>query len=248
MSVPFQFAHSIVARSAARIGSGMLVVCAVATMAGHSSAYAQSTGPNCNLPESGIGPFDYRNDRRALPMVESRHFTPQVEALIRGESSSSIGSDIAYTLDKFPNHHRALLSMVRLSERQKTAVVQGMPGSVECYFARALRFRSDDVVTRLIFATFLGKDSNRKQEAEHQLELVTKAAPDNAFTQNNVGLIFFDLQNYDRALSQAHTAMRLGLNPEDLRSRLQQVGKWRDPAPGSASTTPAAADKPASAP
>jgi predicted Zn-dependent protease len=79
----------------------------------------------------------------------------------------------------------------------------------------------------LIYATFLVKDG-RETEATKQLEVATAAATDNAFTQYNAGMIYFDMRNYDKALVQAHRAYGLGFEQPALRDQLQSAGKWSE--------------------
>lgn len=79
----------------------------------------------------GFGPFDYTDPETARPgkygqspplhLVEIAHFTPEVEHLVRGKSGAIYG-DLDYTLRAFPNHHRALWSMVRYYLGQIKAV------------------------------------------------------------------------------------------------------------------------------
>src|SRR3990170_454495 len=81
------------------------------------SAAAQSLDPLCTYGYGdGARPPDYRFERGKLAVVEKRHFTPKVERLISGESNSKPGPDIGYTLNKFPNHHRALLALSKLGK------------------------------------------------------------------------------------------------------------------------------------
>ena len=210
------------------------------------SALAQNNDMACGSLKTGYGPFDYRTDRDKLEIVEQYHFTPQVEALIRGSSSMHIGADLAYTLNAFPNHHRALMSVMRYGEKLKTPQPEDMQYSVECYFRRALRFRPDDAVARMIYATFL-TTKGRPSDALRELGQVEKTAGDNAFTYYNLGLIYVDMKEYEKALTQAHKAMALGFNRTGLRDKLMQAGKWREPedaptpAVGSAGGVPATA-------
>lgn len=214
------------------------LVTAVALMA-TLGAQAQGNSMNCGELKSHYGPFDYRTNRgETLDVVERHHFTPEVEALIRGKSTIHIGSDLSYTLGTFPNHHRALISMMRLGEKLKTPRPPHTAYSVECYFERALRFRPDDLVARMLYATFL-HENNRKPEALRQLEQVEKAADATPLTHYNVGLIYFDMAEYEKALTQAHKARSLGLPRNDLREKLVQVGKWIEPAsPAPSNLTP----------
>ena len=100
------------------------------------------------------GPYDYRTDKDKLPLVENAHFTPGVEQFFE-RKTGYFGADIGYTLYRFPNHHRALDAMVRLSKRERTDKPRGATFSTECYFERALRFRKDDVVARMLYAEYL---------------------------------------------------------------------------------------------
>ena len=204
-------------------------------------AAAQPQANGCGDLANAFGPYDYRTERgNNLWLVESTHFKPDMEALIRGLRGSPVGSELDYTLRAFPNHHRALVSMMRLGEKQKTTQPVGARYSVECYFDRALRFRPDDTITRMLYARFLSKN-NRDAEAIKQLEAAVSTAGDNAFTYYNIGLIYFDMKLYDRAAAQARKAAALGFERPDLRVSLQQVGKWVDadvanaPPPGASS-------------
>ena len=192
------------------------------------SALAQSNASACGDLKTHYGPFDYRTDRDKLEIVEQNHFTPEVEALIRGKSSAKLGQDLAYTLNAFPNHHRALMSVMRYGQKLKTPQPEDIQYSVECYFRRALRFRPDDTVARMIYATFLSSNG-RSPEALRELEQVGKMAGDNSFTYYNLGLIYLDMKEYEKALTQAHKAMALGFNLTGLRDKLIEAGKWRAP-------------------
>jgi len=220
--------------------AGLLIANVTAT-----AVFAQAAQSNCGDPRqhrSGqFGPYDYRTDKSKLGIVEDYHFTPAVEALVRGSSNELPGPDLSYTLGVFPNHHRALLAMVRYGEKMKSAQPPGARYSVDCYFDRALRFRPNDTIVRMIYAKHLAK-SARKPEAIQQLEQATASARDNAFSHYNIGLIYFDLKDYDGALRQAHKAIGLGFPQTALRDQLQSVGKWTEPpgrpvvAPGTAPT------------
>ncbi len=204
-----------------------------------------SCGP---LHTSGqYGPYDFRTDKDKIPVVVNYHFGPEVENLIRGQSSTAIGADIAFTLRAIPNHPNALMSMMLLGEKEKSETPAGSQYSVECWFDRAIRFRRDDNVARMIYTSFLTK-KNRKVDALRQLDVILANAKDNPFTYNNVGLLYFDMGEYPKALAQAHKSMELGLDRPALREKLQAVGKWSEPVVAAAENTAAQpANSPASA-
>ncbi|OGU00555.1 MAG: hypothetical protein A2X80_01745 [Geobacteraceae bacterium GWB2_52_12] len=95
----------------------------------------------------------------------------------------------------------------------------------------------------MLYATFLSKNA-RTPDAIRQLELATVAAADNGFSHYNIGLIYFDLKKYDKALLQAHKAISLGFPQSALRDQLQSVGKWAEPA----NESPDSANPPANSP
>jgi len=171
---------------------------------------------------------DYANpdDRQNLIVVERYHFTPNVERLIRGESGS-LGADLDYTLQHFPNHARALATMARLGLRDKTPQPQGAKFSIACYFDRAIRFRPDDAQVRSTFGGYLlalGQDDH----ALEQLQAAARLAPGNAATHYNLGLLYLKRQDYPHAREAAQRAYRLGFPLPGLRSRLQAAGQWQD--------------------
>lgn len=197
-------------------------------------AETQVATVQCGAPTKG---HDYRPSKfksnatfpsyhSLLDVVEKHHFTPEVEALVRAKSGY-IGGDLSYTLNAFPNHHRALISMIALGEKEKTNKPSHSDYSVECWFRRAIAFGPDDLIVRMIFARYLAK-ANRPTEAEDQLGFVASQAGDNAFTHNNIGLIYFDWKNYDKALVHAHMAYELGLGIPTLRDQLKKIGKWKE--------------------
>jgi tetratricopeptide (TPR) repeat protein len=218
-------------------------VAAAALIAAFSSgAHAQATASACGPLSSPAqyGPYDYRNQQDKLPIVEIAHFTPIVESLVRGQNSGvHAGGDIDYTLRAFPNHHRALDAMVRYGEKMRSDKPPGTTYTVECYFERALRFRPDDTIARLLYASFLAK-RGRTGEAVSQLEVATSTAGTNAFSHYNIGLVYFDLKQFDKALVQAHKAMELGFPQTLLAEQLKQAGKWSEPV-DAAAVTPAPA-------
>ena len=64
------------------------VLC-VPALAQDQSANISSCGA---LFSSGqYGPYDFRTDKQQLPIVLGAHFTPEVEALIRGTTSRTPG-------------------------------------------------------------------------------------------------------------------------------------------------------------
>lgn len=233
------FAHKQVHTLSSASACCGLAICAGLLLASSFPAIGQAARSACGDLGNGYGPYDYRTDRDKLPIVEAGHFTPEVEALFRSVTGY-IGGDLDYTLRAFPNHHRALVSMMRFGERTKSAQPPSAKYTVECYFERAVRFRPDDTTVRMLFATYLHK-IGREADANQQLELAVKLAGENAFTHYNAGLVYLDLKNYDEALRQAHVAYELGFPRPHLREALKAMGKWTEPRADLAAPPPSAA-------
>lgn len=219
----------------------------LALFATSMSATAQApSADSCGTLSNGdYGPFDFRKPHHMLAGAEKNHFTPKVERLISGESRYDVGGDLSFLLVMYPNHVRALMAMMRLGEKEKTDKPVGARHEVECYFERALRFRPDDNVVRMIYVLFLSKKS-RQAEALQQLKVVADTAGENAFTHYNAGLLYFDLKAYDKAAAQARAAQALGFPRTDLVDKLKAIGQWTEPE--AKATAPAASAASAAAP
>ena len=216
-----------------------------------SWAWAQGTFHACGDAriEPSAGPYDYRTKGQhavKFQTIEGAHFPAHVEQLIRGNSTANVGGDIDYTLRAIPNHHRALVSVVNLGAREKTPQPKGMQYSIYCYFDRAVRYTPDEIVVRLLFAQYLGKQ-NRQADALAQVEAARSLAGDSGLSQYNIGLVLAEMKQYDEALVQAHKAMALGFTRTALKEQLVAAGRWRDPPPPAQGAAPSAS-QPASSP
>jgi tetratricopeptide (TPR) repeat protein len=211
-----------------------------------AQAQAQS-GNACGDLANAYGPHDYQTERgQPLRLVERGHFPASVEALAHGKhgKNTPVGPDLEYTLRAFPNHHRALLAAQRFSERAKKDPPPGMRLPVECWFDRAVRFRPNDVIVRMLYSQYMASKGQREGALAH-LEHAQRFAGDNPFTHYNLGLLYLEMKEFDRALAQAHRAIELGFERDDLKAKLVAAGRWSDTPP---STPPAGDAAPAATP
>lgn len=165
-------------------------------------------------------------DRQGLAVVESFHFTPSVERLVKG-NTGQLGADISYTLEHFPNHHRALAAMSRLSLRDKNRKPNGARYTIECYFDRALRYRPDDARVHALFGSYLlalGQNDGALEQLEHAARL----EPDNPTAHYNLGLLYLKKRDYEQARSSARKAYSMGFPLPGLKNKLAAAGEWRE--------------------
>ena len=175
----------------------------------------------CGALKNAYGPYDYWVDKDRINIVEIAHMRPE-------DVKGRWGGGLDYTLRAIPNHPAALMALVQMSDFAKQERLGGMHWPVECYFNRALRFRPNDGTARMIYANYLAK-RNRNAEAITQLEKAQEQAGESANLQYNIGLAYFEMREYEKALSYAHKAYDLGFQLPGLRHKLERVGKWRDP-------------------
>ncbi|MEX1198524.1 MAG: tetratricopeptide repeat protein [Pseudohongiellaceae bacterium] len=171
-----------------------------------------------------FGPYDYRTDKERLPVVENRHFTPQVEQLRRGETAQHPMSDASYTLVRFPNHHRALYSAVRFS------LGESGYGShdryvAECFLQRAIHFRLNDPVPHMLYGLYLHRLGQLDKSLE-KYQAAEELAPNDANLLYNMGLVYFDSGNYAESYRYAQAAYSHGIELPGLRRKLQEAGHW----------------------
>lgn len=208
------------------------LICPLLLLIAGSAGAAPAVGPTgeaCGTYVYRAPGGDYTNpvDRQDLTEVEHFHFTPEVERLVRG-TTGSLGADIGYTLDHFPNHHRALASMSRLALRDKTRKPYGAHYSIDCYFDRALRYRPDDARVHALYGGYL-LGLGMSDAALEQLKQAARLEPGNATTHYNLGLLYLKRKDYEQARASAHTAYGLGFPLPGLKNQLTAAGQWRDP-------------------
>ena len=170
--------------------------------------------------------YDYRDNIKGsfLATVEKHHFTPNVENLRHG-NSSTLGGELSYTLSIFPNHHRALAAFGKLSLRDKALKPAGSKYSVECFFDRAMRFKPNDGMVRMIYGNYLLK-AGQTDKATEQLLIAAELQPENPTINYNLGLLYLQKKNYEQAKTYAKKAYELGFPLPGLKNKLIQAGKW----------------------
>lgn len=188
-------------------------------------SYSQDYG--CGSLSNHYGPFDYRTATDSLKVVEVPHFPPRVEALISGNTSMTPAGDISYTLRVFPNHHRALMSMMKLAEREKTDRPRDSTYTMECWLERAERFRPDDQMAKVLHGIYLAK-KGKKQLALEKLDAAVELGGASPNIDYNIGLTYFEIGQFEKSLQSAHRAYAGKFPLPGLRDKLKRAGKWQE--------------------
>jgi len=205
-----------------------LVVSATVTVA--KEATSSQAAPDCPAPKWMPERLDYYNpvDQMRIGQIEGNHFDAQTEALVRGITSGVYpGTDIEFLVRYVPNHPRGLAALVRLSFRDRTPKPAGMTLGVECYLVRALIFKPGDAEVEKIYGTYLAKQGRYKESLGH-FKAAESAAPGDILIAYNLGLVYFELKDYEQARSYAQRAYAGGVSLPGLRDKLAKAGQWRE--------------------
>jgi tetratricopeptide (TPR) repeat protein len=183
------------------------------------------------------GPFDYTNPRDVrdkLPIVEAFHFSPDVENLIKGETSAYIYDDLDYVLRAFPNHHRALDAMARLwlkyeaeNKKPPSSKPRHEYHNPDYWFDKAMEFTPHDGVVPLLYAIYLHR-AGKLDAALKYYEKAISMEPDSPEAHYNLGLLYVARKEYRLAKLHAEKAYSLGYPLPGLRNELIAAGVWAD--------------------
>lgn len=164
-------------------------------------------------------------DQLRVSQVESHHLDADTENLIRG-MTGSVGDDLNFVVRYSPNHHRALMALVRLSLKDKTPRPHGVSIPVECYLLRGLEFAPSDAEVLKIYATYLSR-LGRNTESLTRFEQAEQLAPDDPVVAYNIGLLLVEKRDFEKARTYAKKAYAAGIQFPGLRDKLARQGQWR---------------------
>ncbi len=204
----------------------LLLLLAAVSLAGHAVAQDAAATLECGDPfANGVGPYDYTNalDRaQHIGGIERHHFNADVQALRGGQTSAYIMTDLDYMLRAVPNHHQALAALARYAPQRLPQEADFM--ATECYFVRAVVFRPDDPVVRAAYGVYLTQ-VGRLADAEKQYLEATRLDDSYAEAHYNLGLLYVERGDIERARLHADRAYALGFPLPGLQRKLQRLGR-----------------------
>ncbi len=180
-------------------------------------------GTKCQGVPQAAQYMDYRrrHEYGKTSQVEHAHFYPGVEFL--SVPQREYLHNIDFTLNWFPNHHRALNSAIRarLIENNNFKLLQWPPA--ECYLQRAVNFAPDDATVYMLYGILLQKMAMPK-EALAQYRKAEAIEPANLQIKYNLGLLLFDLEEYEEAQKYAKQVYQQKFPLDGLRRKLSDKG------------------------
>ena len=182
------------------------------------------SGKPCTGVKASFGPYDYTQaylHEHELFLVESAHFNNKVETLTSGAKQKyNLLGDIHYTLKAWPNHHRALNTVIKYRFLKGPYKNLGIK-QPECYFQRALKFSPKDDVTHMLYGIYLHK-IDHLDEAKAQYEKAKSLNPNNLQTLYNLGLLSLDLGDIDAAQDYADQVYKKNFPLKGLQRRIKE--------------------------
>ncbi|KFI22369.1 hypothetical protein [Nitrosococcus oceani] len=162
-----------------------------------------------------------------LELAEAHHFSTKVRMF--DSFPMFIMQNLDYLLRHFPNHHKGLYTVSQFEDHVGGKLPQkrgwSWRRSAACYFDRAIRFRPNDGVVRMLYGIYLHKENNLKKALE-QYKIGLDLIPDSSELNYNLGLLYYDLKKYKLARKYAATAYELGYPLPGLRDMLKKIGYW----------------------
>jgi tetratricopeptide (TPR) repeat protein len=178
-------------------------------------------GLPCDGGRQGYGPYDYTNPehrRCCLQIVESFHFTPGVETLARA-STGSVTGDIDYTLRAFPNHHHALLAMIRFQLLNSQESISSLTPA-ECYLQRGEVFSPNDPNIPFLYGFYLHRKGLYRDALEQYLR-AERINPEFPSLHYYLAKLYLELGEKNKAAQHAKRASQLGVSTDALRKNLK---------------------------
>jgi tetratricopeptide (TPR) repeat protein len=159
--------------------------------------------------------------------IKLAHYDPAVKRMQRGEYSHSVMADLDFLLRHWPNHLPGLEALTQYD--LGGGKVYGFAPAY-CYFKRAREFAPDDAGVLLHEGYYFWKKKNKVRAIE-TYETALAVDPSSVDAHYNLGLLYFESGEYDKAVVHARAAYDAGYPLPGLKRKLQQAGYWAEGKP-----------------
>ena len=178
----------------------------------HAAPNKEINNSNCGIVGGqliggvkSLGPWDY-NQRAThvhLERVEGSYFPPHVENLEGDPKAGAMGS--AKTLRIYPNHHRALYTLMRYYRDYPEDVDNSELYTMECMFNRAKFFTPNDPMVYMLNGMHYHWKSDFAGSKIQYMQAY-ELDPENPQINYNLGLMYYDQGDYETAAKHADIA------------------------------------------
>lgn len=134
--------------------------------------------------------------------------------------ANTVMGNLDFTLRHSPNHHEALRLLIQYDLRGGRFLT--FP-TTRCYLDWAHRFASDDATVVLYGGNYFWKKGDRKL-AKTWYEKALELSPDLAEGHYNLGLLYVDEKNMEKAREHARAAYAAGFPLPGLKDKLARAG------------------------
>jgi Flp pilus assembly protein TadD len=152
------------------------------------------------------------------------HFTPAVEQFVSGTTGKNPMGDLVYTLRAWPNHHRALNTIIKVRLQSKD-VYQGNKKypPAECFLQRAIHFSPEDATTYMLYGMLLQR-MDKLEEAHAQYLKARELSPQDIQIKYNYALLLIKLNRIVEAEELARDIYAANYPLPGLRRQLERAG------------------------
>ena len=169
-----------------------------------------------------LGPWDY--NKRATHVhrvrVEKSYFPPSVENLTGIPQQDVLSA--AKTLRIYPNHHRALYTVMRFYRDYPELVDNTELFTMECLFTRSTFFVPNDPMVYMLNGMYYHWKSDFISSKGMYLQAYN-LDPENPQVNYNLGLMYYDQGDYENAAKHADIAYSGGYPLQGLRKKLSRL-------------------------
>lgn len=153
--------------------------------------------------------------------LDHYHTEPARNELLKiAPHANTVMGNLDFTLRHSPNHHEALRLLIQYELRGGNLLK--FP-SARCYLDWAHRFASDDVTVVLYGGNYFWKKGDR-QLAKSWYEKALELEPGLAEGHYNLGLLYADEKNMEKAREHARAAYAAGFPLPGLKNKLARAG------------------------
>lgn len=152
--------------------------------------------------------------------VKRNHLDPAMAAMRQGNYSRGVKADLSFVMSSWPNYYPVLEALITYD--LGGGKTYDFP-STRCFLERARTIFPDDVKVRLLEGYYFWK-KNDKERAISSYEDALTLDPDASDAHYNLGLVYLEMKQYDKAREHAQAAYAAGYPLTGLKNRLAKAG------------------------